>query len=163
MTAVKSVVKPGIYRDSIFLMKLSAEAARGSGADAVSAMMATERNKDLFTASGLMTPEIRAANPGDLAIAIKGSDEAADRAVAEVMRLLDAAPEAPASSDPAGHVQARAGTGRPAACSGPCSRARADRPAARTRARGPRGRVRRHHGADPLHLSQMQNPGHAGG
>ncbi|MDR1745103.1 MAG: hypothetical protein LBS30_05035 [Planctomycetota bacterium] len=102
MTAVKAVIKPDIYRDSIFLMKLSAEAARASGVDAVSAMMATERNKELFAASGLMTPEIQAAKAGDLAIAIKGPEELADKAVAAVMRLIDAAPAGPAASGEGG-------------------------------------------------------------
>ncbi|MCC8190379.1 MAG: hypothetical protein LIP77_07040 [Planctomycetes bacterium] len=96
--ALQTVIKPNTYRDSIFLMKLSAQAARESGVGAVSAMMATERNKELFTASGLMTPEIEAARANDLAIAIQGEGDAAEAAVALVLRLLDEAPEKPAAA-----------------------------------------------------------------
>ena len=91
--AIKTVIKPNTYRDSIFLMKLSAQASKESGAEAVSAMMATDRNKDLFAASGLMTPEIQSAKANDLAIAIKGDGSTAEAAEAAVMRLLDQAPE----------------------------------------------------------------------
>ncbi len=90
MTA--SVVRANTYRDSIFLMKLSVLAAKESGAETISAMMATDRNKELFSTSGLLTPEIAAAKPNDLAIAIKAEGEAAERAVAAVLRLLDEAP-----------------------------------------------------------------------
>ncbi len=92
MPVVRSVIREDSYRDSIFLMTLSAQAAREGGAEAVSAMMATDRNKDLFAASGLLTPEIAAAKPNDLAIAIRGDADSADRAAAAVLRLLDAAP-----------------------------------------------------------------------
>ncbi|MCC8179624.1 MAG: hypothetical protein LIP23_01740, partial [Planctomycetes bacterium] len=107
MSAVKTVIKSDIYRDSIFLMKLSAQAAKDSGVEAVSAMMATDRNKDLFEASGLMTPEIQAAQSNDLAIAIKGDDDKVEAAIAAVMRLLDAEPDRPASAGGCG-VQAPA-------------------------------------------------------
>ncbi len=99
---IQSVIKPNNYRDSIFLMKLSVQAAKESGAEAVSAMMATDRNKDLFSASGLMTPEIHAAKANDLAIAIKGDAAQAEAAVAAVMRLLDQAPERKSGKDAPG-------------------------------------------------------------
>ncbi len=102
MAAIKTVIKSDIYRDSIFLMKLSAQAAKESGVEAVSAMMATDRNKDLFTTSGLMTPEIQAAQANDLAIAIKGDDDKIENAIAAVMRLLDAEPPQAASSGACG-------------------------------------------------------------
>ncbi len=111
MTAIKTVIKSDIYRDSIFLMKLSAQAAQESGVEAISAMMATDRNKDLFSSSGLMTPEIRNACANDLAIAIKGRDELVEKAVATVMRLLDAEPE---SAGPSSSIGERVATIRQA-------------------------------------------------
>ncbi|MDR2390471.1 MAG: hypothetical protein LBE84_02165 [Planctomycetota bacterium] len=93
MTRVSSVVKKDLYRDSIFLMKLSSQASRESGVEMVSAMMATDRNKDLFTESGLMTPEIAAAKPNDLAIVIRGDENRVEAAIALVTRLLDEEPE----------------------------------------------------------------------
>ncbi len=94
MSVVRSVIRENNYRDSIFLMTLSVQAARESGAEAVSAMMATDRNKELFATSGLMTPEIAAAKANDLAIGIKGGAGAVDAAVAAALRLLEAAPAA---------------------------------------------------------------------
>ncbi|MDR3211505.1 MAG: hypothetical protein LBU79_06280 [Planctomycetota bacterium] len=103
MASVKAVVKKDTYRDSIFLMKLSVQAAKESGAETVSAMMATARNKELFLSSGLMTPEIEAAQANDLAIAIQGSEEAAREAAELVARLLEAETEDSASG--AGEVR----------------------------------------------------------
>ena len=94
--SVRTVVLPDTYRDSVFLMKLSSEAKTACGARQVSAMMGTPRNKELFVQSGLSTPEVEAARPGDLVIAIEvedGSDSAErlDKAVTAVQSLLTAA------------------------------------------------------------------------
>ncbi|MCL2000247.1 MAG: hypothetical protein FWG74_02330 [Planctomycetes bacterium] len=89
MPIVMSLVRENSYRDSILLMAISTQTARECGVAAVSAMMATDRNKELFTTSGLMTPEIAAAKANDLAIAIKGEAEATKQAAAMVLRLLD--------------------------------------------------------------------------
>lgn len=104
---VRTVVLPDTYRDSVFLMKLSSEAKKACGARQISAMMGTARNKELFAQSGLSTPEVEAARPGDLVIAIDVEDGAQsesllDKAVAEVQTLLNAAaPKAKASGETA--------------------------------------------------------------
>lgn len=95
MSTVISLVLHGTYRDSVFLMKLSHELTRSTGAYQVSAMMATERNKELFARSGLLTPEIEAAHPDDLAIAIDAAGEFRERALNTARELLNR-PEAPA-------------------------------------------------------------------
>lgn len=79
----------GTYRDSVFLMQLSREAARRSGAERVFAVMASPRNKELFARSGLLTPEIEAAGPDDLAVAIEARAELRDKAAATVRAMLD--------------------------------------------------------------------------
>lgn len=92
MVTVSSIVMHGTYRDSVFLMQLSREAAQQSGAERISAVMASPRNKELFARSGLLTPEIEAAGPDDLAVAIEMRPDLAghaDRAVAAVRALLD--------------------------------------------------------------------------
>lgn len=70
MGQVKSAVLDGRYRDSVFLMKISGEIGKMPGVKMASAMMSTERNKELFLAAGLMTAEIRQAKSDDLAISL---------------------------------------------------------------------------------------------
>ncbi|MDR1744225.1 MAG: acyl-CoA synthetase FdrA [Planctomycetota bacterium] len=89
---IKAIVMPNSYRDSVFLMKLSGQAKEEGGADTVSAMMGTPRNKELFAASGLMTPEIQAANPNDLVIAVRAGEDKLDATINAVTRMLDEAP-----------------------------------------------------------------------
>lgn len=88
MPHVFSIIMPNTYRDSVFLMKLSAQAKSESGAEQVSAMMGTPRNKELFASSGLSTPAIEAAGPDDLVIAIKAGAESRAKAEDAVTRLL---------------------------------------------------------------------------
>ncbi|MDR1520170.1 MAG: hypothetical protein LBU23_08535 [Planctomycetota bacterium] len=90
---IKTIIMPNSYRDSVFLMKLSGQARERGGAETVSAMMGTARNKDLFEASGLMTPEIRTANANDLVIAVRADADKLDTAAAVVVAMLDEAPE----------------------------------------------------------------------
>ena len=85
---VHSIIMPNTYRDSVFLMKLSSQAKTESGAEQVSAMMGTPRNKELFTQSGLSTPEVDAAGPDDLVIAIKAEKDLIAKAEEAVNRLL---------------------------------------------------------------------------
>ncbi|SET20457.1 hypothetical protein [Thorsellia anophelis] len=93
MSIVKSIVLPDTYRDSVFLMKLSVQARDASGAEQISAMMATERNKDLYQSSGLLTTEISQAKPDDLAIAVKAPEDLIDAALNIVKQMLEAAPK----------------------------------------------------------------------
>lgn len=95
----KTIIMPNSYRDSVFLMKLSGQAKEKGGAETVSAMMGTTRNKELFEASGLMTPEIRDANPNDLVIAIRASEDKLEAAEAAVLTLLNEAPAKKQSGD----------------------------------------------------------------
>ncbi len=88
MTVVKSEVLKDTYRDSAFLMRVSSTAISQPGISQASAMMATERNKELFLASGLMTSAIEAAGANDLALAVSGETEAVDEAVGNIMEQL---------------------------------------------------------------------------
>jgi len=93
MLAVQTIILPDTYRDSVFLMKLSVQARDESGAAQVSAMMGTERNKELFVRSGLSTPQVEAAKADDLVIAVQAEAALLDKALATVQQLLDAAPK----------------------------------------------------------------------
>ena len=89
MSQIFSIIMPNTYRDSVFLMKLSSQAKSESGAEQVSAMMGTPRNKELFVTSGLSNPEIESAGPDDLVIAIKADKEISVKAEEAVNRLLN--------------------------------------------------------------------------
>ncbi len=93
MLAVKALILPDTYRDSVFLMKLSVQARDESGAAQVSAMMGTDRNKELFVRSGLSTPEVAAAKADDLVIAVQAEADKIDLAIATVQQLMEAAPK----------------------------------------------------------------------
>ncbi|MCD8351549.1 MAG: hypothetical protein LUC93_13155 [Planctomycetaceae bacterium] len=69
-------------------MKLSSRAREESGADRVTALMATARNKDLLVQSGLMTPDIEAAGSDDLVVAIDAGPELIGIAEKTVLDLL---------------------------------------------------------------------------
>lgn len=91
---VHSLVLPGVYRDSVFLMKLSSRARELSGAGQVTAIMATPRNKDLLGQSGLLTKDIEAAGPDDLVVAIDAGPELRPEAEKAVLELLAKPPRA---------------------------------------------------------------------
>lgn len=89
MSTVHSILLPGTYRDSVFLMKLSREAAERSGARRVAAMMGSERNKELLARLGLSTPEMESARPDDLMVAVETSSDLLPGAISAVRELLE--------------------------------------------------------------------------
>lgn len=93
MSAMQKIF-PNMYRDSVALMRLSAEASDLPGIDAVSAIMATEANIALLSDAGLLdsTPD---AGPNDLLLVIQGGDDAAIAAGADFIEsALNETPEA---------------------------------------------------------------------
>ncbi|HEX6469281.1 MAG TPA: FdrA family protein [Streptosporangiaceae bacterium] len=77
-------VRPGLYRDSITLMRISRGLAERDGVlDALTAM-ATDLNLELLDQMGFTAPP--EAGPNDLVVAIRAADEAA---LAAALELLD--------------------------------------------------------------------------
>ncbi len=95
MSVLRVVIMPNTYRDSVYLMKLSSQACKESGALEVSAMMGSERNKELFRNSDLSTPEVEQANADDLVIAVRAEESTVDAAMTYVRSLLDESPSRP--------------------------------------------------------------------
>lgn len=90
MGLVKSITIPNTYKDSVFLMKVSGKAKECEGVTMASAMMATQRNKDLMKASGLGSNGLEEAQSDDLVVAVAGSSEALlDKALILVRGWLD--------------------------------------------------------------------------
>jgi hypothetical protein len=84
-TAFKVVPKE--YRDSVYLMRLSALLAKLPGVEEASAVMATENNLALLSEAGL---EVSAtgASAADLLVVVRGEASALPAAIDEAVRNL---------------------------------------------------------------------------
>ena len=80
---------PNLYKDSVSLMTVSARVTSIPGIEAASVVMASATNVDNLAQAGLGTFEVR---PNDLVVAVSGTDEACDEALAVADKLLSAAP-----------------------------------------------------------------------
>ncbi|EFG64374.1 hypothetical protein [Streptomyces sp. SPB074] len=89
-----NAVHKDLYADSVALMRLAATLTEVPGAETVSLVMGTPANKEVLTASGLLTGDGAAARPNDLLLAVRGTREAADAVFARaVTALRDDTPE----------------------------------------------------------------------
>ena len=75
MSFLDAIILNNTYRDSVFLMKISSEISKIEGVIEASAMMATERNKDLFKKSNLSNEKVENALSDDLVIAIRAEND----------------------------------------------------------------------------------------
>ncbi|WP_396928108.1 acyl-CoA synthetase FdrA [Mycolicibacterium sp.] len=80
---------PNLYKDSVSLMTVSARVTSIPGIEAASVVMASATNVDNLAQAGLGHFEVR---PNDLIIAVSGSQEACDEALAVADKLLSASP-----------------------------------------------------------------------
>lgn len=80
---------PNLYKDSVSLMTVSARVTSIPGIDAASVVMASATNVDNLAQAGLGAFEVR---PNDLVVAVSGTEEACDEALAVADKLLSAAP-----------------------------------------------------------------------
>jgi FdrA protein len=81
-------LKRDMYRDSVELMRLSAELAARPGVRQFSAMMATPANLELLRAGGLKGDELADARPNDLCLAAESGDPATARAALDAAEAL---------------------------------------------------------------------------
>jgi succinyl-CoA synthetase alpha subunit len=89
--AIRSLVKPSAYQDSVTLLLLARQLRSGPGVVEAAALMATPSNQDLLEQSGLLTAEAAKAGSNDLVIAVRAeSDAAAAAALAEGEAFLGA-------------------------------------------------------------------------
>jgi succinyl-CoA synthetase alpha subunit len=86
---VRSIVKPSEYHDSVSLMLVARELAGLEGVQDAAVVMATEANKSILVNAGLLTPDIEAASPNDLVLAVSAADASkADQALRKAEELL---------------------------------------------------------------------------
>lgn len=79
---------PNLYKDSVSLMTVSARVTSIPGIEAASVVMASATNVENLAQAGLGTFEVR---PNDLVVAVSGTDDACDEALAVADKLLSAA------------------------------------------------------------------------
>src|SRR6266545_4078976 len=99
MTVILNEVRRASYFDSIVLMRISRQIAQLPGVEEAGLMLGTPANKDILREAAILGPDGQRAEPGDLILALRAKDgAAADAALAEAKRLLDAPREAAARS-----------------------------------------------------------------
>ena len=87
--AVKTIIKKSEYHDSVSLMLVARDLAGQAGIEDAAVVMATDANKSILEAAGLLTDAVEAATANDLAIAVKAStSQAAEDALANVEALF---------------------------------------------------------------------------
>jgi len=103
---IASLVKKGVYHDSVSLMKAAKELGGLPGISDSAVVMATKENKNILRSSGLYTKELDASGDDALVITVKSADRvSADRALKAAEEMLGRRKPAPASS--AGAVKAK--------------------------------------------------------
>jgi FdrA protein len=85
---VKCLIKHSEYHDSVSLMLAAREVAHLEGIRDAAVVMGTEANKGLLKEAGLLTPEVEAASPNDLVIAVSGEASALAKALDEAEKIL---------------------------------------------------------------------------
>ena len=81
---------PNLYKDSVSLMAVSVQVTSVPGIEAASVVMASATNVENMAQAGLGTFEVR---PNDLVVAVSGSEEACQEALALADKLLSEAAE----------------------------------------------------------------------
>jgi FdrA protein len=69
--AVRTLIKPAEYHDSVSLMLAARELSGLEGVQDAAVVMATQANKSILADAGLLTEEAGVAGPNDLVIAVK--------------------------------------------------------------------------------------------
>lgn len=88
--ASRIVIRPREYHDSVRLMRASEAIRQEAGVREAMAMMATANNKKILDTSGLLTDEVKAANPDDLIIAVVAESEVeAENAISAAQDFLN--------------------------------------------------------------------------
>ena len=87
--AIKSSIKPNMYKDSVSLMRISQIAVSRTGVQRATLLMGTGGNKEFLSQAGLMGPALEGAKPSDIMIVIEDeSSEKIEAAEREVHSLI---------------------------------------------------------------------------
>src|SRR5580700_8323790 len=90
MSVVRNEVRRSTYLDSIVLMRISRQIAVLPGVEEAGLVVGTPANKDILREARILGPEGANADPGDLILALRATDDvAAEAALAQAKELLD--------------------------------------------------------------------------
>jgi FdrA protein len=98
---IKSLIKKGVYHDSVSLMKAAKELNGLSGIIDCAVVMATRENKSILKNSGLYTKDLESSGDNALVITVKAKDHAAARRglnLAEEILARKSSPSGPGAS-----------------------------------------------------------------
>lgn len=84
----RGVVLAGQYQDSVWLMRASEALRTRDGIEAVGIVMGTPRNLDMVDEAELRFDGLAAATPNDIVVAVRGTAEAVDAALADAPELV---------------------------------------------------------------------------
>ncbi len=73
---VKALIKPGEYHDSIQLMLVARALTETAGVLDAAVVMATEANKSILSAAGMLTEDVKPAGPNDLVVVVRSESDA---------------------------------------------------------------------------------------
>ncbi len=102
--AVKSLIKPGEYHDSIQLMLVARALTEVPGVADAAVVMGTEANKSLLAAAGMLSEQVKQAGPNDLVVSVRAEVEAV---AAGAVQHAEALLKAKASQEHEGDVRPR--------------------------------------------------------
>ncbi|HEX7128410.1 MAG TPA: acyl-CoA synthetase FdrA [Thermodesulfobacteriota bacterium] len=92
---VTTIVKPGLYKDSVALMRISEAAAALAGVRRAALVMGTAANKAILEEAGQLTADAQAAGPDDLVVVLEGESEQALADASGRVEAMLAGEEAP--------------------------------------------------------------------
>jgi FdrA protein len=95
-------LKPGLYQDSVRLMRLSSELSQVPGVTRATVAMATDANLRMLSESGMLAPELAQARADDLMIAVEAADDETAQATLSRAEELLANASKPRSAGEAG-------------------------------------------------------------
>lgn len=86
--AVKTKVKSGDYYDSVTLMSIARDIKEMEGINEIVLVMGTKANKGIVEDAGLLSAEVKEANPDDLVIVVEGEEKILSKALDKAEELL---------------------------------------------------------------------------
>jgi FdrA protein len=84
----RGLILAGQYQDSVWLMRATEALRTRDGIEAVGVVMGTPRNLELVDEAGLRFDGIEAATPNDIVVAVRGTPEAVDAALADAPQVV---------------------------------------------------------------------------
>ena len=86
--AIRSIIKPNLYKDSVALMRIAETVQAREGVVRATLQMGTVANKDILREAGLLDAGLSGAGPNDVMLVVEADDASLAEALAEIEHLL---------------------------------------------------------------------------